>query len=240
MFRTTGAVLTLWFAVMMAFATGSAASAASVAGTWRLDPYVSDHPEQVARVLRVLTGESPGADLPRGRGGRGDAGHGGGGRGEPAVPGHAEPGVGISRPPEVPPTPAKEPVSDADRKLLSELTSAVRFPPATLTIAQTDTVVTMTGDAGTPLTFRTDGKAEKQPLTAGTVERTALWEGPALVVSYRVGRSGTLIYRYSLAPTTGQLVIRVSFERTPGEPGAFEVKQVYDPPTLAGRAATSP
>jgi hypothetical protein len=29
-------------------------------------------------------------------------------------------------------------------------------------------------------------------------------------------------------PTTGQLVIRVNFERVPGQPGPFEIKLVYN------------
>jgi hypothetical protein len=57
-----------------------------------------------------------------------------------------------------------------------------------------------------------------------------MWEGPQLVVAYDVGNAGTLTYRYDKAPTTGQLVVRVSFERKSGGTSPLEVKLVYDPP----------
>ena len=53
------------------------------------------------------------------------------------------------------------------------------------------------------------------------------------MVAYEVGQAGTLTYTYSLVPTTKQLVIRVNFERRPGQPGPFEIKLVYDPAPAA-------
>lgn len=85
----------------------------------------------------------------------------------------------------------------------------------------------MATDTGT-ITLQTNGKAERQQLAAGIVDRTATWEGPQLVVRYEVGRAGTLTYTYLLAPTTGQLVVRINFERRRGEPGPFDIKLVYD------------
>jgi len=185
----------------------------SLAGTWTLDPYVSDHPEQVARALRVDTSEAN-EDVARGPSGReGDSSRGGGGR------------SGTTR------KLARESLSAADRKLLSDMTDTIRFAPTTLTIAQTDTTVSITTGANTPPdTLHTDGKAEKYRLPSGTVERTARWEGPEqLVVEYDVGQSFGLTYTYHVAPTTGQLVIRIAVERRRGEPGPFEIKLVYNP-----------
>jgi hypothetical protein len=112
--------------------------------------------------------------------------------------------------------------------MLTELTDAVRFPPTTLSIAQTEDALTLATGTGRPDTLHANGKTEKHQLVAGAVDRTALWEGPQLVVAYAVGHSGTLRYNYMLAPTTGQLVVRVTFERHPGESGPFEIKLVYN------------
>jgi hypothetical protein len=76
--------------------------------------------------------------------------------------------------------------------------------------------------------LRIDGKAEKHPLETGTVKRTAQWVGPQLRVVYEVGHAGLLTYTYALVPSTGQLLIRVNFERLPGYPGPFDVKLVYN------------
>jgi hypothetical protein len=204
------------------------ATSTSLSGTWTLDPYVSDHPEQVARALRIDTGEgdqdlagASGREGGFGRGSFGRNGSGGGGR-----PGGAR-------------GQAREPLSAADQKLLSELTDTIRFAPTTLTITQTDTTLSIsTGTTTASDTLHTEGKAEKHQLTSGTVERTARWEGPQhLVVAYDVGRAGTLTYIYQVAPTTGQLVIRVTFERRPGVPGSLvEIKLVYDPVTRSSGA----
>jgi hypothetical protein len=55
----------------------------TLAGAWTLDPYVSDHPEQIARALRMETGEAAADGSPAGRAGeRGGLGRGGFGRGD--------------------------------------------------------------------------------------------------------------------------------------------------------------
>lgn len=205
-FAALAALLAL---VTVAGAEQAARVPVSLAGRWALDPYVSDHPEQLARALRFLTAEP-----------RVDAGS----------PVRSRLGPGRSG--DVP----REPLTDSDRKLLTALTDAVRFPPPSLTISQTDGTVTMAADSGTAVTMHTNGKVEKHTLTAGTVGRTAIWEGPQLIVSYEVGRAGLLRYIYLRAPTTGQLVIRVDFDRRRGEGSAFDVRLVYNPAVPAPHA----
>jgi hypothetical protein len=39
---------------------------------------------------------------------------------------------------------------------------------------------------------------------------------------------GILTYSYSIVPTTGQLLIRINFERVPEQPGPFDIKIVYN------------
>ena len=115
-----------------------------------------------------------------------------------------------------------------ESKLLAEVAHPVLFPRPTLTIAQAEGIVTLTGGQGTSETLRTNGKSEKQSFETGTAFRTAAWEGPQLRVAYEVGRIGTLTYVFSIVPTTKQLLVRVNFERTPGTAGPFEIKLVYN------------
>ncbi len=191
----------------------------SLAGSWALDPYVSDHPQQLAGALRFLTAE-PRADA-ESLTGRAGADRRDGGRGDRG---------GAGRSGGVP----WEPLDEGDRRLLTELTDAVRFPPPNLTISQTEGAVTVVTDSGRTVTMQTNGKAEKHTLKSGAVERTARWEGPQLLVSYDVGRAGTLNYIYLRAPTTGQLVIRVDFARRRGDASVFDVRLVYDPAVSPG------
>lgn len=229
---------TLLLAILILLAPGrdarlagqASGAATDLSGTWSLDIYLSDSPEQVARMLQFDTGEFPPEFVGRGpeSGGAGGAGREGMGRSGPGGSGRQGPGRAA----------APDRMSAEDRKTLSELTRAVRFAAPTLTISQTATEVTLEPSIGARQTLRTDGKAEKHQLEAGAVERRASWEGPHLLVTYEVGHAGKLTCTYSLAPTTRQLLIRVNFERRPREPGPFEIKLVYGRAS-SGNAAKS-
>jgi hypothetical protein len=189
-------------------AQGPATPPVNLSGAWSLDVYLTDHPEQIARSIQFDTGEfAPatfrGVEAPPARGGRG-------GRG--AVGQDPQPGQ----------------ISPEDRKLLAELIRPIQFPPPSLTIEQQDATVTITAGERASYTLKADGKDERMTLESGSVERKATWKGRVLHVAYEVGRSGVLTYVYSIVPTTGQLLIRVNFERVPGQPGPFEIKLVYN------------
>ena len=110
---------------------------------------------------------------------------------------------------------------------VADLLTHPKCPPLTLNISQSDQMLTIVGDRE-PYQIRTDGKAEKHLLETGSVNRTEQWTGPQLRVAYEVGRSGLLTYNYTIVPTTGQLLIRINFERVRDEPGPFDVKIVYN------------
>jgi hypothetical protein len=194
-------MLTLVIALAMQISTGLP----NLAGTWTLDAALSDPPQQVALELRQDTGGST-PDQLFGFGGGQGSGQGRGRRGAPA-----------------PRTAKPEPLGDADRKLLDQLTSAVQFPPTTLTISQTNSDVTIAGQV-----LHADGKADTRQLEGGSIERTTTWEGPLLIVREKVGHAGTLRTTYSIVTTTRQLLVRVNFERD-GQLGPFEIRLVYDP-----------
>lgn len=196
------------FAASLA-AQGPATPPVNISGAWSLDTYLTDHPEQIARSIQFNTGEFAPATfreaeaLAAARGGRG----GRGGAGKDPLPGQITP---------------------EDRKLLSELIRPIQYPPPSLTIEQQGEGVTITAGERATYTLKADGKGERMTLESGSVERKATWKGRLLHVAYDVGRSGVLTYAYSIVPTTGQLVIRVNFERLPGQPGPFEIKLVYN------------
>ena len=190
----------------------------SFSGTWTLNTALSDNPEQILRALRLDTGLSSEQELLEpetqdrggGRDGLGRGGSGKSGRG----PAEAD----RRRGPQINPE---------DRSRLTELINGVRFAPTTLTISQTDDMVVSAGTRAAD-TLHPTGKAEVHTLEAGVVNRTTRWVGPLLIVSYDVGRTGTLIYTYSLVPATRQLLVRVNFERERDRPGPYDVKLVYD------------
>ncbi len=195
----------------------------AIAGAWTFDPYVSDHPEQIALALRLDTSEAPGGGRGRDGGFRGRNGDGddrGGLRNGDADDGGGRGREGGTRPPAM---------SDADRKLLTQLTEAVRFPPLRLTITQTDAGITLDPTSGDADVVHPDGKSEKRQITGGTVNRMADWDGGKLIVTDAVGESGTLTRTYEVAPTTGQLVVRITFERPQQAASPLEIKLVYDP-----------
>jgi hypothetical protein len=196
-------------------AQGPATPPVNISGAWSLDTYLTDHPEQIARSIQFNTGEFAPATFREAeaiaavRGGRG----GRGGALKDPLPGQITP---------------------EDRKLLAELFRPIQYPPPSLTIAQQDVSVTITAGATATYTLKADGKNEKMTLESGTVDRKATWKGRALHVGYEVGQSGILTYAYTIVPTTGQLLIRVNFERVPGQPGPFEIKLVYNKKGTAG------
>ena len=186
---------------------------ADLSGTWSIDTYLSDHAEQITRAIEFDSGEFRyETDINRpARGGTGTPAH-----SDPARrgPGRQSRGGAIDH------------LSETDRKVLAELIRPVRFPPLTLKISQSDQTLTIVGDRD-PYEMRTDGKDEKYALETGSVKRTAQWTGPHLRVAYEVGHAGMLTYDYSIVPT-GQLLIRINFERIRDEPGPFDVKIVYN------------
>jgi hypothetical protein len=189
-------------------------------GTWALDSYLSDNPEQIAREIRIDTRQATDQDFfPVENGPEGPDGRGRSARGEGGV---SSPGRD-RRPPQ-----SRDPIGQEDRKKLTELTDAVQFAPTDLSIAQRGSDLTITSARGGADSLHADGKTEKRSLRAGTVDRSTSWEGPTLTVAYEVGHAGTLTYRYRLLPSTGQLLIRVNFERPPGQPGPFDIKLVYN------------
>jgi hypothetical protein len=191
-------------------------------GTWTLDAFLSDNPEQVVRAIRIDTGQSAepllAGDIEPGQAG----GIGQGAPGRIASGGRGPDRRGSAN------RESQNSINSDDLKKLTDLTDAVQFASPTLTISQTESDITLASTRGGRQTLHTNGQREQQLLAGGAVDRVATWEGPTLAVAYEVGNAGILTYTYVLVPTTKQLLIRVNFERHRGQPGPFDIKLVYN------------
>jgi hypothetical protein len=104
--------------------------AVDLSGKWTLDTVLSDSPEQTAAAIRIDLGLGGFENLFAESGGRG-GGRGNGGRhGSESRPGAAQ---------------NHQPNAE-EQKRIDELTQSLRYPPTTLTIAQTPTALTITDE----------------------------------------------------------------------------------------------
>jgi len=198
-------------------ALASGQGAVDLSGKWTLDTVLSDSPEQIAAAIRIDVGQGGGESL-SGEPGRGGAGRGNGGRHR----GESRPGGAQNH----------QPNAD-EQKRIDELTESLRYPPTTLTVAQTPTAVTVTDEQQRARTLTPNGKREKQTVGSSSLDVATRWEGPQLVSEQDLGGGRLVRYTYSIVPTTKQLLVRVAIDRTPGFPGPFQIRLVYN------RAASS-
>jgi hypothetical protein len=186
--------------------------AVDLSGKWTLDTVLSDSPEQTAAAIRIDLGLGGFENLFAESGGRG-GGRGNGGRhGSESRPGAAQ---------------NHQPNAE-EQKRIDELTQSLRYPPTTLTIAQTPAAVTITDEQQRARTLTPTGKREKETLGAASLEVATRWEGPQLVSEQDLGGGRLVRYTYSIVPATKQLLVRVAIERTPGFPGPFQIRLVYN------------
>jgi hypothetical protein len=191
---------------------GAGQSPLDLSGKWTLDTALSDSPEQIAAAIRIDVGAGGGENL-LGESGRGGAGRGTGGRrgAEPRSEGGQN----------------RQPTSD-EQKRIDELTESLRYPPTALTIAQTPDAVTITDEQQRARTLTPNGKREKQPVGSASLDVATRWEGPQLVSEQDLGGGRLVRYTYSIVPATKQLLVRVGIDRTPGFPGPFQIRLVYN------------
>jgi len=185
--------------------------ALDLAGTWTLDTYLSDSPEQVAASIRIDLGQDgsgafsgmPERGRARGMGRRGQPPRGEGGGSAAAT-------------------------SPEDQQALDNITAAVRFPPPTLRITQTDASIVIGDVQGPSRTFQINGRREQQMFDTTRADSVARREGPQVVIDIDLGKGRKMTLIYSIVPTTAQLRMRVRFEKAPNDLGPFEVKYIYN------------
>jgi hypothetical protein len=208
--RIAAAALLIAAATLSQRAHAQHTGAADLSGTWTLDTYLSDSPEQVAAAVRVdlrlgSINRSPesaadGRSEGRGRGGM-----------------YGRQGA-----------PPRQDLSPEDQSRIDEVIDTVRYAAATLTVAQGGSSVTFTDARGTTRTYQTNGKKEKQTFGAATVDAAARWQGPQLVIETDLPHDRRMTTTWAIVPTTRQLMMRVSLGRGTLEMGPFQVKQIYN------------
>jgi hypothetical protein len=183
-----------------------------LSGKWTLDTVLSDSPEQIAAAIRIDVGQG-GGESPLGESGSGGFGQGNGRRrgAEPRSSGAQN----------------RQPNAE-EQKRIDELTESLRYPPTALTIAQTAAAITVTDEQQRARTLTPNGKREKQTVGSTSLEVATRWEGPQLVSEQDLGGGRLVRYTYSIVPTTKQLLVRVSIDRTLGFPGPFQIRLVYN------------
>ena len=117
--------------------------------------------------------------------------------------------------------------SEEDAKKIRELIDEVRMPSAVLTIAQTETAVTITDAQNHSRTFHPNGKEETEELTAGPVGATSSWRGGQLVVEMVVEENRRFRYSYTRSPN-GQLIVETRLEERRSRNADGGIKRVYD------------
>jgi hypothetical protein len=183
--------------------------AAALAGTWELNRELTDRPEQVAASIRADLGPAPSeqrfGDMTSGRSGRG-------GR-----RGGAEPRSG-----------SRDQTSRQEQEQIDALSARLRYPPTRLTIAQSGSSITLSDPQSEPRTIDPSGKKTTTTIGGASIDVTARYEGPQLIVTEDLGKGQTMTWSYSVLPATKQLLVRVTIARGPLQTGPFEIKYVYD------------
>ncbi|MBE3123702.1 MAG: hypothetical protein IMZ65_02770 [Planctomycetes bacterium] len=176
----------------------AAADRPSLAGRWTLNRDASQLPREVGFGMNIVPTAGSGSND------RGDAGS--RGAGASAFVARRE--------------------SEDDVRKTQQLVEEVRNPSPHLTIAQTETTVTITDERGRSRTFHPDGKEELQPLDPAPVATTTRWDGDHLVVRYKVEQDRELRYTYSRRGNPPQVVVQVQFVERGGHD---MVTLVYEP-----------
>jgi len=203
------ALISAFFMLLPIVARGQ--GAVDLSGNWTLDTVLSDSPEQIAATIRIDLGQ--GGDNPFADSAGGGAGHRSGGRrGAEPRPGGAQ----------------NHPPNADEQKRIDGLTESLRYPPTRLTIAQTAAAITVTDEQQRPRTLTPTGQREKETVGAASLVVATRWEGPQLVSEQDLGGGRLVRYTYSIVGTTKQLLVRVAIDRTPGFPGPFQIRLVYN------------
>ena len=174
-----------------------AADHSSLAGRWTLNRQLSQFPTDLGFGMDLLAGA-----ISDSGGGRGQSGG----------------GTGLGG--------ASFQESEEDARRREMLVEEARNPPSHLTIAQTETSVTITAEHGRSRTFHPNGKEEVQTVDQVPLVTTSRWDGGGLEVRYKVEPNRELHYTYSRSLDPPRLVVQTRFVERGGHD---VVTRVYEP-----------
>jgi hypothetical protein len=118
-------------------------------------------------------------------------------------------------------------MSDEQRARMRQTMQLALQAPATLTIAESDSSVTITADTGAALVLYGDGRKLKQTVDGGgDLEIKARWLGNDFVVEREVSGGGKVTEDYLRSPDGKQLFVIVSLDNGRGR--SLDFRRVYD------------
>jgi hypothetical protein len=186
------------------------AAKSNLAGAWTLNRDLSDQP-----------GGGYGAGSGNGSGSQGRHGGMGGGGGHMGRGGMGGGGMGNGGER----SQASAEQMAARRDMVRELMTA----PTSLTITQSDELVSFTEPDGHTVKYRTDGTKEAHQLTSGTVETKTRWDEGQLIVETELGDGFKVVHTYSVSPQDRQLIVQIKTEVSHFSRGDRPpIKHVYD------------
>src|SRR2546423_11026838 len=118
-------------------------------------------------------------------------------------------------------------MSDEQRARMRQTMQLAFHPPATLTIAQSDSTMAFTADTGAAVTLYGDGRKLKQTVDGGgDIEMKARWQGNDFVVERKVSGGGKVTEDYLRSRDGKQLFVIVSLDNGRGR--SIEFRRRYD------------
>jgi hypothetical protein len=198
------------------YLASAAAPPVSLAGRWRLNRDLSEFPKEIA--FGIATDDDDSSQSGRqGGGGGGGGGRGGGRRGG----GGGGKGGGLGG---FNSDAARETEEDVNK--IKELIADAKDPATVLTIAQSETAVSITDSQDRTRTFHPTGKEETTALAAGPVGAISKWIGPQFTIQLTIRKDRIFRYLYSKLPS-GQLQVETRLEEGRRDK-ADVIKRVYD------------
>jgi hypothetical protein len=181
-----------------------------LSGYWTFNAAQSDIPRDMMGGDTTAGGEPRGGGRRGGFGGRGGGGGGfGGGRGGYGGRSGGRGGGGMS---------------DERRARMRQTTQLALQAPATLTIAETDSTVTLTPESAAALAVYSDGRKIKQTVDGGgDIEIKGRWQGNDFVVERKVSGGGKVTEDYLRSQDGKQLFVIVNLRGR-----SIEFRRVYD------------
>jgi hypothetical protein len=187
-----------------------------LSGQWTFNTAQSDNPRDMMGGDTTAGGEPHGGGRRGGFGRRGGGGGGGFGGGRGGYGGRRGGGGG-----------AGGGMSDEQRARIRQTMQLAFQAPATLTIAETDSTVTLTPESATALAVYSDGRKIKQTVDGGgDIEIKGRWQGNDFVVERKVSGGGKVTEDYLRSQDGKQLFVIVNVEGVRGR--AIEFRRVYD------------
>jgi len=104
-------------------------------------------------------------------------------------------------------------------------------PKQRLEIVQTDTLITLTDDAGWVRELLPSGQTMREDLgQGGPADVETHWKGDKLVAERKLDRGGVFKETFTLEKKSGRLIVEMSY-KTDRMPKPIEGRRVYDPAT---------